>query len=282
MNTNTLTTRAGRTLAIAGAALSIAAGLAACRGERSEDNPRQFLPDMDDSPKFKPQTETEFFADGRSMRAPVKGTIAFGPSHHADSLWRRLEAERPAEVASGIDPAGKPDKEGNPAYVQFIPAAAVDEFIAVEADRTGQPAIEKRDEAFRAQITRGQERFNIYCSVCHGYLGDGKGAVGLRWGYPVPSLHDPKYADRAQKTGKDGYIFHTIREGVPDTDPAKPTKMPSYRDKISESDAWAIVAYVRVLQATWKDGGPQKTTSTGNEAGPASAAAPSISAEVTR
>src|SRR5579862_6726173 len=52
--------------------------LPGCRGDREDKPPHQFIPDMDDSPKFKPQTESPFFADGRAMRQPVEGTVAFG------------------------------------------------------------------------------------------------------------------------------------------------------------------------------------------------------------
>src|SRR6185503_827376 len=71
---------------LAGAAL--VGGLAGCRGERSEKPPRQFLPDMDDSPKMKAQVKTEFFPDHRSMRPKVPGTVAFGTSEHADDPGR--------------------------------------------------------------------------------------------------------------------------------------------------------------------------------------------------
>ena len=45
------------------AGLALAGGLlSGCRGDRSDKPPRQFFPDLDDSPKFKPQTKSEFFA----------------------------------------------------------------------------------------------------------------------------------------------------------------------------------------------------------------------------
>src|ERR1051326_5782606 len=76
MNTNPNRTPV-RLLALAalGALAAISLSTAGCRDERSDEPPHQFLPDMDDSPKFKPQTETEFFADGRAMRPAVKGAV---------------------------------------------------------------------------------------------------------------------------------------------------------------------------------------------------------------
>lgn len=243
--------------AAATAALAIGA-LAGCQGERSDAPPRQFLPDMDDSPKFKPQTQTEFFADGRAMREPVKGTVAFGNSSREDDPSRAGYLRASSEVYEGIDPKGKSLAENEPAYLRSMPASVLE---AYQADRAahGQTFADS-SAAMQAFILRGQERFDIFCAACHGYHGEGGdptnftgGVVGRRWRYPVPSYHDPKYRNRDLKTGQDGYLFHVIRYGVPDPDPAKPPKMPAYADKVNELDAWAIVAYVRTLQAAWRE-----------------------------
>jgi mono/diheme cytochrome c family protein len=97
-------------------------------------------------------------------------------------------------------------------------------------------------------ILRGQERFNIYCAACHGYAGDGQGMVGVRWTAPVPSFHTAELKDpqSADGRGTDGYIFHVAMNGVirPDGTPS----MPPYSHALSARDAWAIVAYIRVLQ----------------------------------
>ncbi len=260
MNTQQLTTSLRRTLAIAGLGTLLAGGLAACQDQRSDEPPHQFLPDMDDSPKFKPQMETDFFADGRSMRPKVNGAVAFGNSYRPDDLSRAKYRRESPELWDGIDPSGKPLAEGELAYVAKIPGSALEAFRAVRAER-GQ-TYGSDTEAMKAMVQRGQERFNIYCSVCHGYKGEGGdpahfegGIVGRRWKAPVPTYHDPKYSDPKVKTGQDGYIFSVIRNGVPDVGD-KPPKMPSYADKVTEIDAWAIVAYVRALQAAWHDPTP--------------------------
>jgi mono/diheme cytochrome c family protein len=251
------TTPLRKTLALAGLGALLACGLAACREERTDETPHQFLPDMDDSPKFKPQTETEFFTDGRAMRPAVKGAIAFGDSMRTEDISRAKYRRDVPEMWDGVDPAGKPLAEGEKAFVGKMPGAALDEFKAMRSDR-GE-TFESDAAAMRAMINRGQERFNIYCAVCHGFKGEGGdpknlkgGVVGQRWGAPVPSYHDPKYSDSKVKTGQDGYIFSVIRNGVPDVE-GKPLKMPSYADKVTEVDAWAIVAYVRVLQKSWHE-----------------------------
>jgi len=85
-------------------------------------------------------------------------------------------------------------------------------------------------------LERGQERFQIYCTPCHGRTGVGNGMV-VAHGFPIPptNLHDDRVLQMA-----DGQIFHTISYGV--------RNMPSYGKQIPEEDRWAIVAYLRALQ----------------------------------
>lgn len=216
-----------------GAALGAAtlAGLAGCRDDRSAQRPRQFFPDMDDQPKFRAQGENEFFADGRAMRQPVAGVVAFGrqaelewaePSMQAyanERITRQradlLRAEPAVYLGIGAD--GK--------YVDTIPIAVTPELLR-----------------------RGMDRYNIYCIVCHGATGSGKGAVGLQWSYPLPDFHAEQY-QRGGEKGQDGYLFHVIRNGVANAPGQQPAlKMPGYSQQLSERDAWAVVAYFRALQ----------------------------------
>jgi hypothetical protein len=83
-------------------------------------------------------------------------------------------------------------------------------------------------------IEKGQDRYNIYCSPCHGYFGDGDGRLNDQFPKP-PSLHNNKVLN-----WKDGNIYHVITNGQ--------NVMPSYEGQISRDDRWAIVHYVRVLQ----------------------------------
>jgi len=209
-----------------------AAALTGCRGDREDKRPRQFFPDMDDSPKWKPQVQTEFFPDGRAMRQPPEGAVAYGrwdfDIDGTNEPWAAAFKQERADLLKesdsyyrGLDSAGK--------YVRTIPITVNAELIA-----------------------RGQERFNIYCSVCHGFAGDGQGMVGQVWtGQTVANFHDPKYTDPNEPDQKstDGYLFHTAMNGV--ADPVTGAlKMPSYRHALSERDAWGIVAYIRALQET--------------------------------
>ena len=97
-------------------------------------------------------------------------------------------------------------------------------------------------EVNAALLHRGQERYGIYCSPCHGLSGYGDGIVGVRadrlqegtW-VPPANLHDDQVRQRA-----DGHIFNTITNGI--------RTMSAYGPIIPEQDRWAVVAYVRALQ----------------------------------
>lgn len=84
-------------------------------------------------------------------------------------------------------------------------------------------------------MRRGQQRYNIYCSPCHGQVGDGKGIIVQRGMLPPPSFHDPRI-----RAMKNGHYFDVISSGI--------RNMPSYRYQVDVADRWAIVAYMRALQ----------------------------------
>jgi cytochrome c553 len=84
-------------------------------------------------------------------------------------------------------------------------------------------------------LNRGRERFNIYCSVCHGRTGEGNGMIVQR-GFPKPPTF---HQDRLRKAPP-GYIFGVITHGY--------GVMYSYADRVQPADRWAIVAYIRALQ----------------------------------
>ena len=101
----------------------------------------------------------------------------------------------------------------------------------------------------RALLDRGQNRFNIYCSPCHGAGGFGDGLVhqraqqlvntgvnGTSWVAPK-NLHEEAIADQSV-----GQLFSTITNGV--------RTMSAYASQIPTKDRWAIVAYIRALQVS--------------------------------
>jgi mono/diheme cytochrome c family protein len=206
-------------MALAGAALL--AGVAGCRGDREEKPPRQIFPDMDDQPKWKPQSKSGFYADGRAMRRPVDGAVPFGrdgwATNPTDAKVNPMAGAR-AEFLK--ENAGEYEGMNGAEYLPTIPIK-VDEKLILE----------------------GSKNFNIYCSACHGYLGDGKGLAGAYFTVTPVNLHDPKYkAGGEEPLNRDGYIFTVIRNGV--------RSMPSYSHALTEHEAWGVVAYLRALQAS--------------------------------
>jgi len=89
-------------------------------------------------------------------------------------------------------------------------------------------------------INRGEDRFNIYCAICHGIKGDGKGNI-IKYRYPIPptSFHQDWLIEK-----EDGYYYDVIANGI--------RTMPSYKHQIPVKDRWAIISYVRKLQESEK------------------------------
>jgi mono/diheme cytochrome c family protein len=84
-------------------------------------------------------------------------------------------------------------------------------------------------------INRGQERYDIFCSECHGRVGDGLGMIPAR-GYRQP----PSFHTEVARAWTTGHVFDVMTSGF--------GSMPSYRTMVPVTDRWAIIAYIRVLQ----------------------------------
>ena len=84
-------------------------------------------------------------------------------------------------------------------------------------------------------MARGRERFDIYCSPCHGRTGEGNGMV-VRRGFRRP----PSYAEDRLRDAPIGHFYDVITNGF--------GAMPDYQTQIPVNDRWAIVAYVKALQ----------------------------------
>ncbi len=84
-------------------------------------------------------------------------------------------------------------------------------------------------------MARGHERFDIYCSPCHGRLGDGNGMIPSR-GYRRP----PSYHTATLRAAKTGHFFDVMTNGF--------GAMPDYAQQVPPRDRWAIIAYIRALQ----------------------------------
>lgn len=237
--------------------------LTGCRGDRTDDPPRQFFPGLDDQAKYKPQSESGFFADGRTMREPPAGTVAFsrmayGLPPGADDIgteaaftYGSTEAEKAAakrrirmERASLLrnDEAISTGRNAAGEYIERIP---VHQVLGYESGEE-IPAPE-----MRKFLNVGREQYRIFCYTCHGVMGDGQGPVGAQWsGVGAASLLQDRLLPGGEN-GQDGYMFSIGYFGLPNTPGAEPAmRMPAYKAQLSEYEMWAITAYIRALQAS--------------------------------
>jgi mono/diheme cytochrome c family protein len=188
--------------------------IAGFRGQFSQKPPIELFPDMDRQPKVKAQTPSEFFADNRSARPPVDGTVPMGYSIPIrDEAGTIVEMQGPYKQIAFT---------GSPDY--YNTGKMGDQW------GTGLPIAIDDDV-----MQRGRERYNISCRVCHGAVGLGNGVAGEFGLAAIANLHQERIVEMA-----DGEIFNTITNG-------KNTMM-GYGHNIQVPDRWAIVAYLRALQ----------------------------------
>jgi len=188
-------------------------GLFGWKGQKSANRPVEVFQDMDHQWKVKPQTASDFFADGQSGRRPVANTIAMGQ-----------------RVPSALSPA-----DGSDLPTSYYRSGRFGDFFG-----DGFPKQVKVD---RTLLDRGKERFGIYCAVCHGLSGNGQGVVAPYWTGGVMPITANLVDDRVLAL-PDGQIFWTITNGK--------GLMGPYNGNVSVDDRWAIVAYLRVLQTSAK------------------------------
>jgi hypothetical protein len=84
-------------------------------------------------------------------------------------------------------------------------------------------------------MRRGRERYDIFCSTCHGRLGDGNGMIALRGFRKPPTFHDQRL-----RSAPAGHYFRVMTEGF--------GAMYDYSAQIEPEDRWRIIAYIRALQ----------------------------------
>ncbi|MDR8393215.1 c-type cytochrome [Aliifodinibius sp. S!AR15-10] len=168
--------------------------LGACRGQRFEQEPVHPNMNMDQQERFEAQEQNSFFADNRSMRQPVEGTISRGNLRQDPVFYQGINEDS--------------------SFVSEIP---------VEVDK--------------AFLYRGQNGYEVYCTPCHGKVGDGQGIVMTgQYGFvPAPTFHQERL-----RNVENGYLYSVIANGI--------RNMPAYAHQIKVQDRWAIVAYIRALQ----------------------------------
>jgi len=184
---------------------------------------------MQDQPKMKPYRSSVFFRDGISSRPPVEGTVARGFLKTDTEFFTGKKAGRTNANAGNATVQGSPTPATGP---QPSPASG--------AAPQGAAAYPDDVEVFPIQVTkdtviRGKERYEIFCTACHGLTGNGDGMIVRRGFRRAASFNDDRL-----KQAPVGHFFDAITNGW--------GAMPSYAPQIPPQDRWAIVAYIRALQ----------------------------------
>jgi mono/diheme cytochrome c family protein len=174
------------------------------RGSYSRKPPLYIFPDMERQPKLRPQKPNGFFENGLSSQMPVAGTIA--RSRVIQTSTGKVFAYEDAPVTTGRITGTTNFVEVNP-----LPVTAT-------------------------LLKRGQQRYTISCSPCHGQLADGNGITKKIGAMAVvANLHDRRIVEMT-----DGELFYVITNGR--------NLMGAYGPTVTAEDRWAIVAYLRALQ----------------------------------
>jgi mono/diheme cytochrome c family protein len=184
-------------------------GMLGMRGRLSRKPPIEVFPDMDRQLKLRPQQPNDFFPNGVSSQLPPAGT-----------------------VSRGYVPQGKPIRTVNGPVYAFEDSPVNTGFVTGTTNFIETNPLPVNE----ALLKRGRERFDIYCSPCHGRLGDGNGITKKLGVMPaVANLHDKQIVEMPA-----GEIFHTITHGK--------GLMGAYGPLVPTRDRWAIIAYLRALQ----------------------------------
>ena len=171
--------------------------------------------DMQDQPKMKPYRGTTFFADKLSARQPIEGTVPRGFLRTDTELFTGKKLGR---TPGQQQPTAVPGQDNSfPDDIDYFPIPITEEVVK-----------------------RGRSRYDIFCSACHGYTGNGDGMIVRRGFRRAASFND----DRLRQAPV-GHFFDAVTNGW--------GAMPSYASQIPVQDRWAIVAYIRALQESQRN-----------------------------
>ncbi len=223
-------------------AFSLAVAVLGFRGLKSGERPWHVFLDMKYQPKYTAQGESRFFADGRSQRLPVDGTVPFDGADYAADAGRHagpspdfLQADR--RYYHGVANADVKDAEGNPGPGKWDGREYAEGYFVA---RIPKEAV-TRAGGWVELLKRGQYAYSVHCAVCHGASGRGGAgpdAYGVTGAYGMANIAN-YHQDRLREM-PDGELFNTITHGK--------NTMAAYGHQVPVQDRWAIVAYVRALQ----------------------------------
>lgn len=210
--------------------------------------------DMQDQPRYEyyEPGDKKFFPDGASSRATVEGTVprqAGGPGAYRDRedyLYTGKAAgggaNASAQAGGGVGAALPNMQAGMAAGAQAGASTLVRGNVAGGAPDARAATATGGPDLFpvtidKAALERGRDRYQIFCSACHGMTGEGDGMITRRGFQKPPSFYD----DRLQEgTTPASHFFDVITNGW--------GAMPDYSAQLSAEDRWKVIAYLRALQ----------------------------------
>ena len=170
---------------------------------------------------MKPYRSSTFFRDGLSTRPPVEGTVARGFLKEDTEFFTGKKAGKTSANAPALPAPPPPQPSGTPLLQG--PAAYPDDVEVFPIAVTKETVI------------RGKQRYEIFCSACHGPTGNGDGMIVRRGFRRAASFNDGRLREAPV-----GHFFDAVTNGW--------GAMPSYAPQIPTEDRWAIIAYIRALQ----------------------------------
>jgi len=201
--------------------------------------------DMQDQPKAKPYRSSSFFRDGLSSRAPVEGTVARGWLRADGEMFtgKKSKSSGPTNERNVVAPGQNP--QSAPVTTTPTANASASQVAAAYPDDIDKFPFPITQEI----LDRGQQRFQIFCSVCHGLTGNADGLI-VRRGFRKP----PSYYEQRLREAPVGHFFDVVSNGW--------GAMPSYATQVPVRDRWAIIAYIRALQLSQAAAQPAALTAT--------------------
>jgi mono/diheme cytochrome c family protein len=169
--------------------------------------------DMHDQAKYQPLEASDLFPDGMASRPVIANTVARG------------QLQEDVAFFTGKDEAGE--------FVATFPLAQLRQAVEEERWFVSLPGTDSGDS--RAILRRGQQRYEMFCTHCHGRTGEGNGMIVQR-GFKKPESY---HSDRLRASAP-GYFVNVMTEGF--------GQMSTYRHMVKVEDRWAIAAYIQALQ----------------------------------
>jgi len=205
--------------------------------------------DMQDQPKTIAYRESSFYKDGTGSRPLVEGTVPRGYLREDREFYLGKKATAATQPGPTLTQPAGAQATAPSIRLPNAPVSATNPAAMYPDDVDTFPFTITKEA-----LDRGQERYQIFCSVCHGLTGYGDGMVARRgFNKPAPASY---HQDRLRQAPV-GHFFDVMTNGW--------GAMPSYASQIPVEDRWKIIAYIRALQLSQMPTGGNPTVREGTQ-----------------